>query len=183
MCGLAAPFHQPTRSAGWKRLISRSSFPVIAHTANHLLRHECKTDTHSHARLNSFGGIWKPECRDPNIPLCFQEHRLKRKCTLWKVLSISKLRYWYMPWINRPGSQPPLKSDDRGMCWMVIFYWRGMGWWSRGVGIRKGTSFLVGTKGDQTALLAKLQCHLTFGTPFLCVRGHTQEQAVSDVFH
>ena len=92
---------------------------------HHLLRHGCKTDTHSHARLNSFGGIWKRECRDPNIPLSFQEHRLKRKCTLWKVLSISKLRYWYMPWINRPGSQPPFKSDNRGMCWMVIFYWRG----------------------------------------------------------
>ena len=125
--------------------------------------------------------------RDPittaNSPPNYQlssPHTLKRKRSLLsrKVLSVSRLCYWYMPPPPppiAPGFQPPLKSDKRSECWMVIFYWQEVGSARRGHGgwgtleIREGTQFLVRTKGDKMVLSAELQPNLTRGKAFWCV--------------
>lgn len=177
MCGLASPFHPTTLISSRAEIDLQITIPSYCTNSkvHCLLRHGCKTDTCFHAWLNSCG----EESERANAGIQMHPSQLSRP----HIKTEMQPSFSEKCWVSRgcaidicPGSialasQPPLKSDKRSKCWMVIFYWQGL---SVGLGrprrhgtfwIRKGVQFLVGTKGDEMVLLAELQCNLTF---FLC---------------
>lgn len=70
------------------------------------LSHRCKTDTCFHAWLYGGGGICVRPMKESTWPpsqLSSLHVKNGNAASFRKVLSISRLCYWYMPWINRPG--------------------------------------------------------------------------------
>ena len=139
---------------------------------------------HIHVRwLNGDGGRWTGIRSPPPIPPQLSAFKPTHTETETQppfpksaeCLEVVLLIYAPPPRSIAPAFQPPLKSDKRSECWMVIFYWQEVGSARRGHGgwgtleIREGTQFLVRTKGDKMVLSAELQPNLTRGKAFWCV--------------